>query len=179
MAELDIKQVSTYQWMGIGAGALAFINTFLPWFSASAEGPMAGLLSRSANAWEEPASFLAWFTMLVLVLAGVVAALPLFGVQIPQQPLVWLGLAGVSLVLVIVKWFDLPGVAGMIEEETGREASAAEIAEAEKVIDLGAGFGLYLGIVLALVSLAGAFLAYRASSTTTAPPAPPVPPAAA
>lgn len=172
MAALDVKQVSTAQWLGIGAGVLAFVNTFLPWFSASAEGPIGAAISGSANAWEEPASFLAWFTMLLLVVAGVIAALPVFGVRIPQQLLVWLGLAGLSFVLVIVKWIDLPGVKDVFEEQ-GITPTDAQLEQAEKAIDLGAGIGIYVGLILALVSLAGAVLAFQASKTSPASPPPP------
>lgn len=172
MAEFDVKQVSTAQWLGIGAGVLAFVNTFLPWFSASAAGAIGAAMSGSANAWEEPASFLAWFTMLLLVVAGAIAALPLFGVQIPQQPLVWLGLAGLSFVLVIVKWIDLPGVSDIFEEQ-GITPTDAQLEQAEKAVDMGAGFGLYLGLILAIVSLAGAVLTFQASKATPASPPPP------
>src|SRR4030081_2465177 len=64
MASFDPARVTKAEWIGLGAGLLAFIASFLPWYSFSALG---GVYSVSANAWS--LGFAAWFPVLLL-LAG-------------------------------------------------------------------------------------------------------------
>jgi hypothetical protein len=145
MASFDVKRVTPLEWAGIGAGALAFITSFLPWYTVSFDfgGPIGFSQSGSVNAWN--ANFGAWFPMLVLIAVGVVVLLPHLGTQVPNQPLIWLGAAAAAFVIIILRWVtfpsgDAPGVSA------------------------GAGFGLFVGLVLALVSGVAGFLSYRASS---------------
>ncbi len=69
MAGFDPKKVTTLDWVVIGAGGLAFIDSFLPWFHWSA-----GPFSVNWSAWS--AGFLAWFSVLLLVAAGATRASP-------------------------------------------------------------------------------------------------------
>src|SRR5262249_6749652 len=59
MAEFDPKRVSNLDWVVIGAGALAFISSFLPWYRASVS--FSGI-SRSASTGAWSAGFAAWFS---------------------------------------------------------------------------------------------------------------------
>lgn len=137
MAEFDVKQVGTYEWLGIGAGAVAFINSFLPWFSAGD-----GVFSYSANAWN--LGFLSVFSVLVLIAAGVIVLLPHLGTQIQNRSLIWLGLAGIALLFTVIVFlinvFD-DGVSISV--------------------------GILLGLAAALASAGGAFLTYQQTSSKT------------
>jgi hypothetical protein len=145
MANFDVKRVTPLEWAGIGAGALAFIVSFFPWYSISFDGGgLAGFdLDTSLSAWN--AGFGAWFSVLLLVAAAVVVLLPHFGTQVPNQPLVWLGLSAAALVIIILRWVTFPSASGF-----GGSA--------------GAGFGLFIGLAAALVSGVAAFLVYRSTS---------------
>jgi hypothetical protein len=137
MAEFDVKQVSTYEWLGIGAGGAALINSFLPWFSAGE-----GVFSYSANAWN--LGFLSVVSVLVLIAAGVIVLLPHLGTQIQNRSLIWLGLAGLALLFTIIVFlinvFD-DGVSISV--------------------------GILLGLAAAVASGAGAFLTYKQTAPKT------------
>jgi len=148
MASFDVKRVTPLEWAGIGAGALAFIASFFPWYSVSIDG--AGLggafgFNYSLNAWD--AKFGAWFPMLLLLAAAVLVILPHFGTQVPNLTMIWLGLAAAAFVIIIIRWLTFPG-------DDGTPGVSA-----------GAGFGLFLGLIVAIASGAGAFLSYRAASS--------------
>ena len=61
MASFDAKNVSTLEWVGIGAGALGFLSSFFAWASFSVAGFGGGWLS----AWNS--GFIAWFPVLLLL----------------------------------------------------------------------------------------------------------------
>ncbi|MGH3468752.1 MAG: hypothetical protein ACRDQF_13615 [Thermocrispum sp.] len=164
MAELDVKhRVSTAQMLGIGAGVLAFANLFLTWSSYSVkDGPGA-----TANAFE--VSYWALFAMLLAIAAAVVVALSLVDVSVPS--FTWLALAGASLVLAVVAWVAMPGVRDVMKELQAQygvtaEITDAQVAQADAIIDAGPSVGLYLGLIIALASLAGAVMARRSTAAT-------------
>jgi hypothetical protein len=149
MAEFDLKRVTALEWAGSGAGALAFIVSFLPWYSFDFE----GFVGESYSAWNT--GFLAWFPVLLLMGAGVVVLLPHFGTQVARLPLIWLSLAGAATLFILLRWLTLPddGFGGLgILGDTG--------------IDSGAGFGLIVGLIVAIVSTVAAFLTFRAAPKT-------------
>ena len=148
MATFDAKRVTPLEWAGIGAGALAFIVSFFSWYSVTAEG-LGISRSEGITAWD--AGFLAWFSMLLLLAAGAVVALPHFGTEVPNRALIWLGCAALSVVFIILRWVTYDG-------------GSTDLGGFGKV-SAGAGFGLFVGLVLAVVSGAAAFLNYRASSS--------------
>jgi hypothetical protein len=145
MVNFDAKRVTPLEWAGIGAGALAFIDSFLPWYSVSYEGILGVGGSFSANAWDFALSL---FAVLMLIAAGVVVLLPHLDVQVPNQTMIWLGLSGLALVFIVLRWLTFPSAAGI-----GGSA--------------GAGFGLFVGLVLAVVSGVAAFLTYRSVNART------------
>lgn len=148
MASFDPKRVTPLEWAGIGAGALAFITSFLPWYTVSFDfGAGLGLSSSgSANAWD--AKFGAWFPMLLLLAVGVVILLPHLGTQVPNLALIWLGASAAAFVIIILRWVTFPSGDG-------------------PGVSAGAGFGLFVGLVIALVSGVAGFLTFRASSART------------
>lgn len=145
MAEFDVKRVTNLEWAGIGAGILAFVVSFFPWVSVDFGNEFSELAgvdtSVSGSAWD--AGFLAWFSVLLLVGAAVVVLLPHFGTQVPQRSMIWLGVSAVAFVFILLRWVTY-----------------------DSFID--PGFGLFLGLVLALVSGVAAFLVYRAAPKPTA-----------
>ena len=148
MASFDVKRVTPLEWAGIGAGALAFITSFLPWYTVSFDfgGALGISSSGSFNAWD--ANFGAWFPMLVLLAIGVLVALPHFGTQVPNLALIWLAGAAAAFVIIILRWITFPS-----GDSPG--------------VSAGAGFGLFVGLVIAVASGVAGFLTYRASSART------------
>jgi len=148
MAELDLKRVTPLEWAGIGAGALAFIVSFFPWASVD----IVGFGSVSGSAWNS--GFLAWFSVLLLLGAGVVVALPHFGVQVDRRPLIWLVLAGAATLFIVIRWLTL-------------DAGFSEAGLIGDSIDVGAGFGLIVGLLAAIASTVAAVLTFRAAPKAT------------
>jgi hypothetical protein len=148
MAEFDVKRVTTLEWAGIGAGLLAFIVSFFPWYSID----VAGFGGGSLSAWNTGIG--AWLPMLMLMAAGVLVLLPHFGVQVQRLTLIWLALAAAAVVIIVLRWLTLPddggiGDLGLLGGDSG--------------IESGAGFGLIAGLVVAVVSGVAAFLVFRAA----------------
>lgn len=146
MAEFDVKRVTPLEWAGIGAGLLAFLVSFFPWYSIEVGG-----FGDSLSAWGTGIG--AWGPVLLLMVAGGLVLATHMGVQIPQVSMIWLGLAAASLVIIVLRWLTLPDDGGIGElgllGDTG--------------IDSGAGFGLIVGLIAALVSGVAAFMVYRAA----------------
>lgn len=152
MAEFDVKRVSPLEWAGIGAGLLAFLVSFFPWYSIDFEGFGDGSLS----AWNS--GFLAWFSVLLLMVAAGLVLAPHLGVQVARRPLIWLGVSAAAVVFILIRWLTLPDDGGL--GDLGLLGGSG--------IDSGAGFGLVVGLVAAIVSGGAAFLVYRASAKTSA-----------
>lgn len=147
MAEFDVKRVTPLEWAGIGAGALAFIVSFFPWVSidfGNDLGSLAGIdTSVTGSAWD--AGFLAWFSVLLLLGAAVVVILPHFGTQVPQRTMIWLGVSVAAFVFILLRSVTYGAF-------------------------IDPGFGLFIGLLLALVSAVAAFLVYRAAPRTNQRP---------
>ena len=124
----------------MGAGALTFIASFLPWVSVSL-----GFVSGSGNAWQS--GLLAWAAVLVCVaVAAAVAADTFLGIQLPSPGRFaarHLLIAGAALVLIllIARAIWLPSIPGVS-------------------ISLGAGF--FIAMIAALAQLACAVRASKA-----------------
>ena len=96
----------------MGAGALTFIASFLPWVSVSL-----GFVSGSGNAWQS--GLLAWVSVLVCVaVAAVVAADTFLGIQL--RPLgrfaagqLLIAGAVLALVLMVARAIWLPSIPGV------------------------------------------------------------------
>ncbi|GLZ42994.1 hypothetical protein [Actinokineospora sp. NBRC 105648] len=151
MASFDANRVTPIEWAGIGAGVLAFISSFFPWYSLSFSGSSLAFagISTSLTAWG--VGLLGWLPVLLLVAAAVLILLPHFGNAVKNQPLIWLILAAVSVVFIIIRWLTLSSSSGI-----GALGADSGISD-------GAGFGLYLGLLAAVVSTVAAFLTFRAA----------------
>lgn len=149
MAGFDVKRVTPLEWAGVGAGVLAFFASLFPWYSIDFQGFGGGSLS----AWNS--GFIAWFPMILLIVAAGLVIAPHFGRRVERLPLIWLSLAGVATVLVLLRWITLPDDGGLGDFGLG-----------DSGIDSGAGFGLILGLIVAIVSTVAAGLTFRAAPKT-------------
>ncbi len=160
MASFDAKRYTTNDWGVIGGGALVLISSFLPWYGASSK-----FFSASVSGWS--AGFTAWFSILLCIAAAAFVLARVAGVNMPTMPmgpaLLVLGLSGLALVLMVIRFLTLPKGGGGI---------------------LGSGFsygpriGIFLALIGALVQVAAAVLSFRSSgermpSRGASPSAPP------
>lgn len=126
-ASVDLTKLDTTARVAALCGLLAFINSFLPWYTVSFDGVGVG----SANAWDLD---YAWISVLLMLGLAIAVALPAFGVEFKQMiSPAWVGVVGVVCAIVIViRWATYP--------------SGSDLG-----VDAGAGVGTYLGLILALV----------------------------
>ncbi|MGH3861548.1 hypothetical protein [Actinokineospora sp.] len=154
MANFDAKQVTPIEWAGIGAGALAFLISFFPWYSFSWDGGGLGIgSSGSASAWSVGIG--GWGAVLLLVAAAVIILLPHLGTAVPNKATLWLGFAAGATVIILIRWLTLPDDGGL-GSLTGGEFSS------------GAGFGLIIGLLAAIASGVAAFLTFQSAKKATA-----------
>jgi hypothetical protein len=141
----------------LGAGALAFVASFLPWYTASFA--VLGIKSSvGANAWN--AGFGAWFPMLaVMAAAGAVlaGAADARWRESPLRPVVTLGLAALALLTLLLSW-----AGGGIGDFGGVQHSGADFGQFDLggfvSASSGVGVGLYAGLVAAAVAVVAAVL---------------------
>src|SRR5215468_3693701 len=134
MAELDPKNVSPFDWTIIGAGLVGFIVTFLPWYTISFNIPGVVSYSAHANGWH---SFLSWFSMLLLVVGAALVLARAFGTQVSLPvpiEVATMGLGALAFLLILLRWVTLDN-------------------------GVGAGAGLFLGLICAAAMAAASFLA--------------------
>ncbi|MFF3109027.1 hypothetical protein ACFVSN_07560 [Kitasatospora sp. NPDC057904] len=134
-------------------GVIAFIDSFLPWYTVSEKSGATGLLTQyaaSGNAWDVGAG--AWIPMVALVAVGVMAALPAIGRGLParQGHATNLVLAVIATVIVLLRWLTYPSI------PVGQSA----------FIDAGADVGTYLGVLLGLAATGAAYLGFTANGGT-------------
>lgn len=145
MDKFDLKRVTKLEWTAVGAGILAFIVSFLPWFSFDA-----GIISSSVTAWGVGIG--GWGPVLLLIACAALVLAPHFDKQVPNAPLIWLVASGAALLIILLRWITLPSSGVSVGLGTG--------------LDAGAGFGLFLGLVAAAVSVAGAVVNFLAARKT-------------
>ncbi len=124
---VDLTKLDTTARVAAVCGLLAFINSFLPWYTVSFDGVGVG----SANAWDLD---YAWLPVLLMLGLAIVVVLPAFGVEMRQMVSpAWIGVVGIACaIIVVIRWATYP--------------TANDLG-----VDAGAGVGTYLGLALALV----------------------------
>ncbi|HEV2639606.1 MAG TPA: hypothetical protein VGX23_31020 [Actinocrinis sp.] len=135
-------------------GLLAFVNSFLPWYTVSVKGAAdlgIGDYSTSGNAWSVGIG--AWFPMVLLLAVGVLAVLPAFEqkVTLPGGDALLAIVGVVAFVIVLIRWLTYPSVPA--DAFTGG-------------VSAGASFGTYVGLVLALATAVIGYLGFTASGGT-------------
>ncbi|MEV4310847.1 hypothetical protein [Actinocrispum sp. NPDC049592] len=131
------------EWIGVDAGIVALVASFLPWYRLADNlvGRAAPGAPTSTTAWQM--NFLGWFPVVALLAVSVLIMAQLFGRQIQMLTSLWMTLAVLGVVMILLRWITVP--------KSGGEPA------------LVAGFGLYLGLGAAIVSLVTGFLAFRGS----------------
>jgi hypothetical protein len=139
---VDQRRIAVPDIVFAGAGLLAIIATFLPWWSASTVGA-----SVTVNGWNSAsdggtvgqtiAGPLVWLPMLILLIWGGLALVRAFAApHILPGKLFYqagIGVGGLAAVLVVIRWLTL------------YKFPAAAVGYSS-----GAGFGLYLGLICGL-----------------------------
>jgi hypothetical protein len=132
--------VNQLDWGILGAGALAFIFSFVSYYSVSY-----GPYSASVNAWH---GFFGWFAMLLALVGSGVVALELFmpHVKLPfPNRLVGLGAYAVATLCVILALFVIP------------DGNAGDIPG----VDEGHGFGYWISLIVIVAGLVLSFLRFQ------------------
>jgi hypothetical protein len=150
---MDLTKLGRSERVLAVVGLLAFINSFLPWYSVSTKGGAASFgvsYSASGNAWS--IGFGAWFPSLLLLAVGVLVALPAFGrnVSIRGGYAALGALALLATIIILIRWLTYPSIP----------------AEEASFIDAGASFGTYVGLVLGIVATAFGYLGFTAAGGT-------------
>jgi hypothetical protein len=143
--EFDWKKLSTLDRVIAGSALVAFIAAFLPWYGVSA-----GPFSASVSGWS--AGFTAWAGSLLLVLAGVLVVLYRSGVSLPSTvdpALIVAAVAGLGLLLVVIRWLSFP---------TYQFSGVG--------YNVGARFGIYLALIVAIAEVTAAVMQFRRSGET-------------
>jgi hypothetical protein len=137
----DPKSVNSLDWGILGAGALAFIFSFVSYYTVSIKG-FGG--EGSENAWH---GFFGWFAMLCAVVGSAAIALELFmpHVKLPfPNRLVALGAYALAALCVILALFIIPiDDGGFSEVETGH------------------GFGYWISLIVILAGLVLSFMRFQ------------------
>jgi len=155
MARIGGRDIATFDLGVLGAGLLAFIFSFLPWY-----GVKIGSSSASANAWNM--GFGAWFPVLLcMAIAGVVAAQVFAGVRLPalgpvQPALALVGAGGLAVLVILLRWV------------TYKRPDGGDTAFFGGSIEAGAKAGTYLGLLAAIAITVLAFLRFRSGETVPA-----------
>lgn len=116
------------------AGALYFVNSFLPWYGVK----IPGFASVNFNAWD--VEILAWGSVILAIAATVLAAMQALG-KAPSLPMktgqVYLALGGGTFLLVLLRFLT--------------EMDATK-------------FGLYFALILGAVLAYGGYMKYKAEN---------------
>jgi hypothetical protein len=166
MVGSDSTKVTTLDWVVVSAGVLAYISSFLPWYSSRVSVSLFRI-ERSAhvnvNAWN--AGFGAWFSVLLLVVAGGVVLARAMGVRLPvARPLITLGLSVLAVVTILLRWATFSDTVGG-QGELGNVDIGGFLTASS-----GAGVGLYLGLIAAVAAAVASLLMVRAASSNVDQP---------
>lgn len=120
-------------------GLLAFIDSFLPWWSLSV-----GPISVSESGWSVGIG--GWLPLLLLLAVGVIVALPAFGQSVSVRGgYASFGAAALlATIIILIRWLTYPSASGLY-------GSA------------GADFGTYVGLILGIVATVFAYLGFTAA----------------
>jgi hypothetical protein len=145
MAVIGGRNVGTNDLVVMGAGALMFIDSFLPWYGVSIH----GFGSATVSGWN--AGFGAWFSILLVIAVAVVAAVRVFGGR--SMPavgngsvswnLITAGVSALAFIIMLIRWLTFP---------SGGHG-----------VDAGGRFGIYIGLIIAIVQTVYGYLSITAA----------------
>jgi len=141
-AGFDPKSVNQLDWGIMGAGLLAFIFSFVSYYSFSAKncGDLCDNYNLTESAWN---GFFGWFAMLLAVVGSALVALELFMPQVKlpfPNRLIGLGCYAVATLCVILALFVVPDYLG------GGPGY-------DKYVDEGHGFGYWISLIVIIAGL--------------------------
>ena len=152
MVRSDSAKVTALEWVVVGAGLLAYISSFFPWYRARVSVLGIQRFTGADNAWN--AGFGAWFSVLLLVVAGGVVLVSARGVRLPvSRPLITLGLSALAFITILLRWVTFPDATG------GRGDLGDVDVDGLFAVSSGAGLGLYLGLIAAIAAVVASFSA--------------------
>jgi len=177
---MDLSKLGRTERVLSAAGILLFIVSFFPWFSASLDLGVAGTYSVSRNGWSNPSGFNDWFPVLLLLVYGVVLALPAFGVAInapllanpTNRAFIGLVLSAFAVLLFAIQGLAYPGASDIGATSAG-PSWGYYIA---LLIALAAGVQSYLGFTQQGGSFANVGAAFKARTQAVQAQQPPVQP---
>lgn len=148
-AKALLSRLSLVDRIGVGAGIAILVASLLPWYTVSLEG-IAGDRSYSSSAWD--VSFGGWFPVLLLIATAVLIVVVRAVSTLPAGfatalPLVQLAAPPLAVVVILVRWLTYPN---------GSDGYSSA----------GAGFGLFLGLLVALAACAGGWLLIKSGELT-------------
>jgi hypothetical protein len=148
MATFDAKKLSQLDWGVAGAGALALISLFLPWYGFSS-----AFGSFSVSGWS---TSYGWLGGLLIVAAGIYLVLQRSEVNLSGMPagpaVVVLGAASLGTLIVILRWLTLPsGHSGALSGVAGFSYS------------YGPRLGIIITLIVGIVQVVCAFMMFRTS----------------
>ena len=142
----------------LGGSVAFFIFAFFSWWTADVKVSNALIGTRSnsstANAFDLGQGTIAW---LLMIAVGVLAVLMLLKGTNKNFVLAALICSGLAVLFTLWFWARLPS-----ESDFGFIGGTAGVS-----VDVGAGFGLYLSLIAAIVATAGAFMTFQASQQSS------------
>ena len=169
---MDLTKLGRTERVLSAAGLLAFIFSFLPWFSGTILG-----VSGSSDAWQVPSGFNDWFPVLLLFFYGIVLFLPALGVTLnvpllasaANRAFIGLVLSALGVLLWAIQGLTYPsltdlvgGDAGILGERLTGSVGPGWAYYVVLVIGLAAGVQSYLGFTQAGGSLAQVGASFKA-----------------
>jgi hypothetical protein len=137
----DPKAVNPYDWGILAAGVLAFIFSFVSYYTFSA-----GPISVSESAWH---GFFGWFAMLLALVGTAVVAMEMFAphVKLPfPNRLIGLAAYALATLCVILALFVIPGYLG-VDVPSG--------------VNKGHGFGYWISLIVIVAGLVLSFMRFQ------------------
>ena len=182
MARADSTMATTLNWVVIGAGLLAYISSFFPWYRASVSVLGIERFAGANNAWN--AGFGAWFSVLLLVVAGGVMLASMMGgrLRLPASiPLITLGLSALAVVTIVLRWVTFRDASGGSGDPGNFDGLGDFDLGGLVTASSSAGLGLYLGLIAAIAAVVASLLNFvtaggnvsRIPNSTAPPPTQP------
>lgn len=129
-AAQQFKSADPLDLVVVGAGVLAFILSFFSWYSASYKSEF-GNYGTTVGAWH---GFFGWFGVVLLLAAGVITALKVLKIHVPNGEVAVLATSVLGALCVLLALFIIPGKVSI------------------PGLDYGHGFSYWITLVLALAS---------------------------
>lgn len=145
MAVIDIKKLSTIDRVVVGAGVVALIALFLPWYGYSVAG-----FSSSVSGFS---SGYGWIGALLVVAAGAYLALQRSGSNIPKTSygpgVIVLGASAIGTLLIVIRWISLPSGSGGVGSVYN--------------YSYGPSVGIFIALIAAVVQVVCSFRLFKSS----------------